>query len=105
MRADTVNSMSDNGVAAAVPLERQPRQRLVLAVPADGTLCYGLMDWDFVGPMNVAMAIWGAMCAETEMWDHHLAELLSLFPAELGACGDPRLDVASSDGTCSCMPR
>ena len=37
----------------------------------------GLMDWGCAGQMNVAMAIWGAMSgAETEMWDHHLDELL-----------------------------
>jgi hypothetical protein len=61
---------------------------------ADGTLKCGLMDWGCVGQMNVAMAIWGALCsAETEMWDCHLPELLTVFADEFRACGGPTLDV------------
>jgi hypothetical protein len=61
---------------------------------ADGTLRCGLMDWGCVGQMNVAMAIWGSMCsAETQLWDHHLPELLTLFAGEFLACGGPTLDV------------
>jgi hypothetical protein len=52
----------------------------------------GLMDWGCVGQMNVAMAIWGAMCsAETEMWDEHLDGLLDVFLAEFNAAGGPML--------------
>jgi hypothetical protein len=59
-----------------------------------GTLQCGLMDWGCVGRMNVAMAIWGAMCsAETGLWDHHLGELLSCFADEYRAAGGPVVDV------------
>jgi hypothetical protein len=52
------------------------------------------MDWGCVGRMNVAMAIWGAMCsAETTMWDHHLDELLSHFGTEFHTCGGSALDL------------
>jgi hypothetical protein len=61
---------------------------------ADGTLQCGLMDWGCAGGMNVAMAIWGAMCsAETAMWDDHLAELLNHFGGEFRACGGSALEV------------
>jgi hypothetical protein len=41
-----------------------------------------------------ATAIWGAMCsADTEMWDHHLGELLTHFVGEFRACGGPSLDL------------
>jgi hypothetical protein len=61
---------------------------------ADDTLRCGLMDWGCAGRMNVAMAIWGAMCsAETEMWDEHLVELLTHFVDEFRACGGGALDV------------
>jgi hypothetical protein len=60
----------------------------------DGALQCGLMDWGSVGRMNVAMAIWGAMCsAETEMWDDHLDELLTHFADTFRACGGAALDV------------
>ena len=53
----------------------------------------GLMDWGCVGQMNVAMAIWGAMCsAETSMWDHHLDGLLDVFLTEFTAAGGPALE-------------
>ena len=54
----------------------------------------GLMDWGCVGQMNLAMAIWGAMCsAETAMWSEF--ELLAgYFLDEYAAGGGPRLDVA-----------
>jgi hypothetical protein len=44
--------------------------------------------------MNVAMALWGAMSgAETDMWDHHLDDLLGLFVSEVRQCGGPDLNV------------
>lgn len=53
------------------------------------------MDWGCVGQMNVAMAVWGAMCsAETELWNDDLDALLALFVDVFHACGGPRLDVA-----------
>jgi hypothetical protein len=59
-----------------------------------GTLQCGLMDWGCVGQMNVAMAIWGAMCsAETDLWDHHLGELLTGFADEYRTYGGPAVDV------------
>ena len=60
---------------------------------ADGALRCGLMDWGCVSQMNLGMALWGAMSgAETEMWNHHLDELLDLFVAELHGYGGPTLD-------------
>jgi hypothetical protein len=57
----------------------------------DVLLC-GLMDWGCAGQMNVAMALWGAMSgAETDLWDHHLDELLDLFIDEVRRCGGPDL--------------
>lgn len=59
-----------------------------------GALHCGLMDWGSVGRMNVAMAIWGAMCsAETELWDGHAAALLAHFAEEFRACGGATLAV------------
>jgi hypothetical protein len=61
---------------------------------ADDTLRCGLMDWGCVGQMNVAMAIWGALCsAETQMWDDHLGDLLTHFIDEFRACGGRPLGV------------
>ncbi|MFI5508908.1 hypothetical protein ACIA48_15650 [Mycobacterium sp. NPDC051804] len=58
----------------------------------DGRLECGLMDWGCVGQMNVAMAIWGAMCsAETSMWDGYLDELLDVFLSEFRGAGGPAL--------------
>lgn len=58
----------------------------------DGSLECGLMDWGCVGQMNVAMAIWGAMCsAETSMWNEDLDELLDVFLSEFSAAGGPTL--------------
>src|SRR5262249_51282694 len=60
---------------------------------ADGRLGCGLLDWGCVGQMNVAMAIWGAMCsAETDMWDRHLDTLLDGFVSEFHTAGGPALD-------------
>ncbi len=60
---------------------------------ADGALRCGLMDWGCVGQMNLGMALWGAMSgAETEMWNHHLGELLDLFVEEVHGYGGPALD-------------
>lgn len=59
-----------------------------------GALQCGLMDWGCVGRMNVAMAIWGAMCsAETDLWDHHLGDLLNCFAEEYHRSGGPVVDV------------
>lgn len=59
----------------------------------DGTLRCGLMDWGCVSQMNLGMAIWGALsAAETELWNHHLDELLRLFVTEVARCGGPDLD-------------
>ncbi|MGO4442043.1 hypothetical protein AB4Z42_01665 [Mycobacterium sp. 2YAF39] len=61
----------------------------------DGDLECGLMDWGCAGQMNVAMAIWGAMCsAETELWDDHLDGLLDVFVKEFTAAGGPALTSA-----------
>ena len=63
---------------------------------SDGRLQCGLMDWGCVGQMNVAMAIWGAMCsAETEMWDKHLDTLLDVFLTEFASAGGPALETAA----------
>lgn len=58
----------------------------------DGNLECGLMDWGCAGQMNVAMAVWGAMCsAETELWNRHLDDLLDVFRKEFSAAGGPEL--------------
>lgn len=60
---------------------------------ADGALECGLMDWGNVSQMNVAMALWGALsAAETDIWNHHLEELLALFVHEFANCGGSALD-------------
>jgi hypothetical protein len=60
----------------------------------DNGLHCGLMDWGCAGQMNVAMALWGAMSgAETDLWEHHLEELLDVFTAEVSRCGGPDLGV------------
>jgi hypothetical protein len=60
---------------------------------ADGELRCGLMDWGCVGQMNVAMAVWGAMCsAETELWNDEFDTLLALFVDVFHANGGPQLD-------------
>ncbi|WP_395310679.1 hypothetical protein V4U86_07725 [Mycobacterium sp. AMU20-3851] len=59
----------------------------------DGVLRCGLMDWGCVSVMNVAMALWGALCsAETELWRDHLDDLLEHFATEFAAAGGPELD-------------
>jgi hypothetical protein len=61
----------------------------------DSLLHCGLLDWGCAGQMNVAMALWGAMSgAETEMWDHHLDELLDVFVSEVSRCGGTNLSVS-----------
>jgi len=61
---------------------------------ADDVLHCGLLDWGCVGQMNIAMALWGAMSgAETDMWDHHLDDLLGLFVSEIRRGGGPDLNV------------
>lgn len=60
----------------------------------DGALRCGLMDWGCVSVMNVAMALWGALCsAETDLWRNHLDELLEHFATEYAAAGGPALDL------------
>ena len=42
--------------------------------------------------MNVAQAIFGALCAaETDLWNRHLDELLALFIREFSNSGGPVL--------------
>jgi hypothetical protein len=60
-----------------------------------GVLQCGLLDWQRARQMNVAYALWGALCGTSlEIWDRHLDALLSLFADELHAHGGPRLEVA-----------
>jgi hypothetical protein len=60
---------------------------------ADGVLECGLLDWGRVNQMSVAQAIFGSLCAaETDLWDKHLDELLTLFANEFQSCGGPMLD-------------
>lgn len=59
----------------------------------DGTLHCGLMDWGCASVMNVAMALWGSLCStETELWQHHLDQLLAHFATEYTNAGGPELD-------------
>lgn len=59
-----------------------------------GELQCGLLDWGGVSQMNVALALWGALSgAETELWDNHLDELLTLFVDEFRRSGGPALDI------------
>jgi hypothetical protein len=59
----------------------------------DGNLQCGLMDWGCVSRLNLAMALWGALCgAETDIWDNHFDDLLELFCAEMEGAGGPRPD-------------
>lgn len=52
----------------------------------------GLMDWGRAGRMNVAFALWGALCAaHHDIWEHHMGSLLGLFVETLAAQGGPRL--------------
>ena len=61
---------------------------------AQGELECGLLDWGHVSQMNVAMSLWGALCAaEIDLWDHHFNELLALFVAVFRRCGGPLLEV------------
>ena len=62
---------------------------------AGGVLQCGLLDWQRARQMNVAYALWGALCgASLEIWERHLDGLLTLFVHELHAQGGPALDVA-----------
>ncbi len=62
----------------------------------EGRIECGLMDWGCVGPMNLAMALWGALSgAETALWDEHLDHLLALFAAEFEAAGGKKLDITA----------
>ncbi|MGV0742851.1 hypothetical protein [Mycolicibacterium sp. XJ870] len=62
---------------------------------SQGALQCGLMDWGCVSQLNVAMALWGSLCAaETSLWDEHFdSDVLPLFIAELRQSGGPELDV------------
>jgi hypothetical protein len=63
---------------------------------ADGVLNCGLMDWGCVGRMNVAMALWGALCsAETALWNHEFDALLALYADVFRANGGAELDVVA----------
>lgn len=58
----------------------------------DGALECGLMDWGRAGRMNVAFALWGALCAaHHDIWEHHMDSLLGLFADTFAAEGGPRL--------------
>jgi len=60
-----------------------------------GGLQCGLLDWGCASRMNVAMAIWGALCgAETQLWSDHFGELLTLFGDEYHRAGGPLLETA-----------
>ena len=60
---------------------------------ASGALQCGLLDWQRGRQMNVAYALWGALCAAgLDIWNDHLDELLRLFIAEFAAHGGPSLD-------------
>lgn len=60
---------------------------------AEGVLECGLLDWGRVNQMSIAQAIFGALCAaETQLWDDHLDEILSLFAREFRAAGGPTID-------------
>lgn len=62
----------------------------------DGSLRCGLMDWGCVSVMNIAMALWGALCsAETGLWENHLDHLLTHFATEYTRAGGPVLDPAT----------
>ncbi|MHC9292932.1 hypothetical protein ACRCUN_10715 [Mycobacterium sp. LTG2003] len=58
-----------------------------------GALQCGLMDWGRVSQMNVAMALWGCLCAaEITLWDEHFdGDLLPRFVAEVTRFGGPEL--------------
>jgi hypothetical protein len=59
-----------------------------------GVLQCGLLDWGRVRQMNVANALWGALCAaDLDIWDRHLDELLHLFVTQLHLHGGPLLKV------------
>ncbi|MDN4520482.1 hypothetical protein [Mycolicibacterium austroafricanum] len=60
-----------------------------------GRLGCGLLDWGCVGRMNLAMAVWGALCsAETSMWDRDFEHLLRCLVAEFTEAGGPAIDAA-----------
>lgn len=61
-----------------------------------GELTCGLLDWGCVGRMNLAMAIWGALCsAETTLWVNHFDNLIAHFVAEYSDAGGPRIDAST----------
>ncbi len=61
----------------------------------DGTLKCGLIDWANVGQMHVSRTIWGSLgCAEPDMLDRHLDELVELFIADYARAGGPVLNKA-----------
>ena len=60
---------------------------------ARGSLQCGLFDWQRGRQMNVAYALWGALCgAGLDIWSDHLDELLGLFVTEMQVHGGPALD-------------
>lgn len=59
-----------------------------------GAITCGLLDWGCVSEMNVAMALWGALCsAESEIWERSLDVLLGHFADEFRRAGGPELDL------------
>jgi hypothetical protein len=59
-----------------------------------GTVACGLLDWGCVSEMNVAMALWGALCsAENDVWEGSFDDLLRHFADEFRRAGGPALDL------------
>jgi len=52
----------------------------------DGARHCGFIDWGRVGPMPAAQALWGTLSgAETQVWDHHLDELIGIYARQFAA--------------------
>lgn len=59
-----------------------------------GAVECGLLDWGCVSEMNVAMALWGALCsAESDVWAGAFDGLLEHFADEFRRAGGPALDL------------
>ncbi|MEO7738594.1 MAG: hypothetical protein ABIS10_04765 [Novosphingobium sp.] len=60
----------------------------------NGELHCGLIDWGRVGQITFGAALWGGLsAAHSDIWDHHLDELLVLFCEEYAANGGPAITV------------
>ncbi len=56
--------------------------------------------------MNVAMAIWGALCAaETSLWETHFDDLLQVFADGARRHEVPTWSRPNSAGSCCATPR